>query len=55
MTKKREDNPVTRGVRINTPPIQVEIQSSSSGDSLDNIIEKALDIIDKYGEEKSKC
>jgi hypothetical protein len=53
---KKEDRPDTtyliqRGIRINTPPIQVEIQSNDQRDSLIKIKVMAEAIIEKY----SKC
>jgi DNA-binding HxlR family transcriptional regulator len=45
---KKEQGQVTRGVRINTPPIQVEIQSTDGGDTLENIIKMAEGIIQKH-------
>jgi len=49
---KNEPNQVTRGVRINTPPIQVEIQSTDSRDTLENIIKMAEGIILKHSKKE---
>jgi hypothetical protein len=46
---------VTRGVRINTPGVQVELQSNDSRETLKDIKKMAEEIIDKYGKDKREC
>ena len=55
INKKKEDKEVpivTRGVRINTPHVQVELQSNDGRETLKDMKKMAEDLIDKY---KQKC
>jgi len=43
---------VTRGVRINTPGVQVELQSNDHRETLKDIKKMAEELIDKYKEKQ---
>jgi hypothetical protein len=44
---KSEERNITRSVTISTPSIQIQIQSESPKDTLDDIIQKAEEVIMK--------
>jgi len=52
--KKKEVLVVSRSVRINTPPIQVELQTNDGDETLEDLKKMAEAIIDRFCKEKNE-